>query len=401
VGRQVVREWRQDVVVAAGCLGLGLFFHAVVPEVRIGWWDDQPDPSFAVSAAVLALACLGQTQRRTRPLLGVSLGAAALATGPFLVGVTGLGVLLAFFDLLICAVVYGSRRGGRFVAGAAGAIVLAIAAASVSADGPRQALISLVNLTLLFLVPLLWGYEVRHHRDAAATERERAGQAQRMAELARAAAVVAERARMARDLHDVIAGQLSAIALQSEAALTMVDADPAVLRRVLTSVRENSVASLAEMRTMIGLLRSPGPDPDPRTAPATLTQLHGLLDSARASGLRVDITDDRGDATGPGGSVAAAVDLAAYRIVQESLTNAAKHAPGSAVRLALYEDDGELVIEVANDLVRGAPGGAGTGTGLLSLRERAHAAGGRLEAGPDGAGWRVRAVLPRVPAGPA
>ncbi|MGH3786431.1 MAG: sensor histidine kinase [Pseudonocardiaceae bacterium] len=391
-----ITAWCQrlrDPAIATGLLAFGLFLDAVVPEVRIDWGTDQADPPWMASAALLILACLGSTQRRSRPLLGLCLATAALVTSAFLIGMTNLAVLLVLFDLLYCAVLYGSRRSAQLVAGGCVASVVAIASVSLLAGGPRAALISMINATLGLFVPVLWGYEVRHHRGAAAAERERAAQAHQMAQLARDAAVAAERARMARDLHDVIAGQLSAIALQSEAALTLVDADPAVLRRVLTSVRQNSVASLAEMRTMIGLLRSPGPDPEPRTAPATLAQLDALLGSARASGLRVDVVDDR-----VGAAPTAVVDLAAYRIVQESLTNAAKHAPGSAVRLVLRDAGDALVIEVANDLVPGTPQAGGTGMGLLGLRERARAAGGRFEAGPDGTGWRVRAVLPREPA---
>jgi signal transduction histidine kinase len=212
-----------------------------------------------------------------------------------------------------------------------------------------------------------------------------------VAELDRAAAVAAERARMARDLHDVIAGQLSGIAIQSEAALNLPDPDPAVLRRVLTAVRRDSVAALTEMRAMIGLLRSDGADDgDPRTAPAGLDRLDALVETARATGLRVEVDDRRPDDA----HVPAAVDLAAHRIVQEALTNAAKHAPGSDVRLVLALHDGTLLIELTNDLVPGAPPGDGTRTGLLGLAERASAVSGSVQAGPDGGRWRVRATLP-------
>jgi signal transduction histidine kinase len=159
-------------------------------------------------------------------------------------------------------------------------------------------------------------------------------------------------------------------------------------------VRRDSVASLAEMRTMIGLLRTDGAgDSDPRTAPAGLDRLDALLESAGGTGLRIEVDDARGG----GVELPAALDLAAFRIVQESLTNAAKHAPRSRVRLHLDDHDGELVIEIENDLVPGAPAGGGTGTGLLGLNERAGAVGGTVTAGPDGGRWRVRAVLP-VPA---
>jgi signal transduction histidine kinase len=189
----------------------------------------------------------------------------------------------------------------------------------------------------------------------------------------------------------VIAGQLSGIAIQSEAALNLDDPDPATLRRVLTAVRRDSIASLTEMRAMIGLLRADGAgDADPRTSPAGLDRLDTLLEAGRASGLRIEVDDRRPD----GVHVPAAVDLAAFRIVQESLTNAAKHAPGSGVHLCLDHRAGELLIELDNNLVPGAPRGGGTGTGLLGLGERATAVGGNVQAGAEGPRWRVRAALP-------
>ena len=208
---------------------------------------------------------------------------------------------------------------------------------------------------------------------------------------------------MARDLHDVVAGQLSAIAIQSEAALTLPDADPATQRRLLEAVRTGSVSALDEMRAMIGLLRAgdaidAGPDADARTAPTGLDELGALLDAGRASGLSIDVDDRRP----PADPLPAAVDLTAYRIVQESLTNAAKHAPGSTVSLRLGRADGTLTVELANAVgsARG-PDAGGTGTGLLGLRERAAAVGGTVRAGADRGTWTVRADLPTTVPAPA
>lgn len=381
----------RDLGVASGVLAAGLLLVLAVPDAAVTWWPHGNLPRWADGPALL-VACIGETQRRSRPLLGLAIGVAALTAGPLVVGLTGFGVWIAFMDLLYCAVLHSSRRVSWAVIGAAGTVLVVASGGSLLAGGTSAAVMILLNLSLPRGVPVLWAYEVRHHRELADVERDRAEQSRRMAELDRATAVAAERARMARDLHDVIAGQLSAIAIQSEAALTLPDPDPATLRRVLTAVRRDSVACLAEMRTMIGLLRSDD-DADTRTAPAGLGQLHTLLRTAGAAGLAVELDDQRpGDA-----HVTAAVDLAAYRIVQESLTNAAKHAPSSPVRLGLRHTGGDLVIELANDLVPGAPSGGGTGLGLLGLAERARAVGGQVVAGPDGSQWRVRAVLPRQP----
>ncbi|WP_345606094.1 sensor histidine kinase [Pseudonocardia adelaidensis] len=385
------RERVEDALYVAGFLALGVLLYLVVPDVAIRWGDG-PEPSAWTVLGLLAVAALGHTQRRVRPVLGLAVALAALL-GMAQVAFVPLAVMMVIGDLLYCAVLYTSERLSWTVAGATAAVAGGAALVSLVAEGGRAAVLVILNLGLVLAVPVLWGREVRLHRGQAAAERERAEQAARMAELDRAAAVAAERARMARDLHDVIAGQLSGIAIQSEAALNLPDPDPAVLRRVLQSVRRDSVASLAEMRTMIGLLRADGAgDADPRTAPAGLDRLGALLESAVGTGLRIEVDDARGAADLP-----AAVDLAAFRIVQESLTNAAKHAPGSRVHLRLADHEGELVIEIENDLVPGAPPGGGTGTGLLGVHERAGAVGGTVAAGADGDRWRVRAILP-VPA---
>jgi signal transduction histidine kinase len=377
---------REDLGYAAVYLAAGLLL-AFLPEFRVAWGT--PDGDGWADALAVALACLGVTQRQARPLLGLALGAAAVALGAVLTQAVGVGVVVVFADLLYSAVRFGSHRASRAV-GVGAAVLLALATlAGLLSDGPAAAVRVLLTLSMVLAVPVLWAREVRQHRELADAEHERAEQARRVAELDRAAAVAAERARMARDLHDVVAGQLSGIALQSEAALTVADAPPATLRRVLADVRRDSVAALGEMRAMIGLLRADVP-PDPRTAPAGLDRLDALLAGARARGLRVRADDARA----PGAPLPAAVDLTAYRIVQEALTNAAKHAPGSAVEVLLRATGGELAVEVRNDLVPGAAPGGGTGSGLAGLAERARAVGGRVTAGEADGRWSVRAVLP-------
>jgi signal transduction histidine kinase len=196
---------------------------------------------------------------------------------------------------------------------------------------------------------------------------------------------------MARDLHDVIAGHLSAIAIQSGAALAMAE-DPRTARTVLTSVRQNSVHALAEMRAMIGLLRADAKaHDDETTAPARLAELSRLVASARAGGMRVTV-----ESTVDGEELPVAVDLTAYRIAQEALTNTMKHAPGGQVRIQIAKRAGMLTVEVGNDLHPEAAAAAnqGNGHGLLNMRARAGAVGGTLSAGPVGTSWLVRAELP-------
>jgi signal transduction histidine kinase len=400
VGRGLTgRRWLDDALRAVGFLAGGLLVWSVVPEVAASWWEHPIEIGPTATVLIMAVASAGLAARSAHPLIGLSVTTGVLLVGILGIGTSPLGVMACFADALYSAVLLGSRRAAWTVSGLAAAIAALTSLLSLVSDGGRAALLALLNMGMLLAVPVFWALEVRRHAETAEAERTRAEQADRLAELGRAAAVAAERARMARDLHDVIAGQLSAIAIQSEAVLSIPDPGPAVLRRVLTSVRRDSVASLAEMRTMIGLLRADGSaDTDPRTAPAGLDRIDELLTTARATGLDVTVTDHRP----PDTALPAATDLAAYRIVAEALTNVAKHAPGSPVALDLSQDAAGLTVEVTNPLVRGAAPGGGTGTGLLGLHERATAVGGSVTAGPVTTGtggdrWRLRAVLP-VPA---
>ncbi|MEV1292331.1 histidine kinase [Pseudonocardia sp. NPDC049635] len=385
----------RDAGVAAGWFTFGVLLMWLLPEMRIAFSGGEPGPAPS-AVLVLAVACTGSVLRRTRAPVGLAIATVALVGGALWEGRTEIGVLLVFSDLLYCAVRHPPRRTARAVAITAGVVVVLLAAVTLVFQGGRLAVLHLFNLVLLVGVPTVWGLEVRRHEDLAAAERARAEEAARAVARERDAAVAAERARMARDLHDVVAGRLSAIALHSEAALQP-GADPELVRRALATVRESGVAALGEMRTMIGLLRDTGPH-DPPTAPARLTELAGLLAEARAGGLSVRCDDERP----PGTELGAPVELAGFRIVQESLTNAAKHAPGAPVAVRLGIDDDALAIEIRNGR-GGSPTPAGPalhgGTGLAGLDERARAVGGTLSAGPDGEGWLVRATLPIDPPG--
>lgn len=382
--------------------------------------------------------------------VGVAAGAAALGQGSM-----GLPLILVLAELLYNGVRYGSRLVSRALMAMVAALTLAVVVtAAIMSHDWRLTFVAAVTVVGILVIPVWWAMEVRQQRELAEAERVRAEQMARIAELDRRAAVSAERSRMARDLHDIVAGQLSAIAIQSEAVLAMADGDPDTVRTVLRSVRENSLASLAEMRAMIDVLRADETegDVDARTAPPRLRDLTGLIESARAAGVRVEMVmeglpDGRDDVDAGAGDAAAdlpaAVDLTAYRIVQESLTNTVKHAPGSRTRVRVHRGGDRLVVEVVNELTRAASnaGAAATaegggdssavvsgdgrgfgdedarglpdgrshaevtarsdtdsgehvGAGLVSMRERAQIVGGSLSAGRFGNGWRVRAELP-------
>jgi signal transduction histidine kinase len=243
----------------------------------------------------------------------------------------------------------------------------------------------------LATVPILLGVVVRVRRSGARqlAEQERRHSGER--------ALLEERQRIARELHDVVAHHMSVIAIQAEAAPYKTAAPPPELVESFGEIRASALAGLTELRRVLGVLRTG----DPGTAPQPgLADLEGLLDSARSGGVSVTVT-----CSGNPGTLPEGVDLSAYRIVQEALSNAMRHAPGSHVQVDVaYQGDG-LAIEVRNDAVARVLAGsraraaeslaAGGGHGLVGMRERATMLGGSLAAGPTGdGGFRVSAVLP-------
>jgi signal transduction histidine kinase len=374
------------ILVAVVLFGLGSVILAAGLPTLASLGGHELPPEHPVRVLTLAVLCAGELLRQRAP--GIALAVALVIAGVELTYGVSLATVIVLTDLLFATTVFGSRRTSQLVVSATGAVVLVLVVVSImSAHGLRDAVVGLLEACSLPLIPVWWGMNVRHHREAAADERARADQLARIAELDRNAAVQAERARMARDLHDVIAGHLSAIAIQSEAVLSTVDRDPAATRRVLESVRENSVQSLTEMRAMIHLLRSSDESTVERTAPARLRDIAQLLESARAAGLDLDAHMDVED------ELPVAVDLSAYRIVQEALTNVVRHAPGARASVRVGRADSTLVVEVLNERTRSTVE-SGPGHGLLNMRERAQAVGGVLVAGPYAQGWRVRAELP-------
>src|SRR5215472_3731304 len=206
-------------------------------------------------------------------------------------------------------------------------------------------------------------------------------------------ALLEERQRIARELHDVVAHHMSVIAIQAEAGPYKVADPPPELVESFGEIRASALSGLNELRRVLGVLRSDQPDTMPQPG---LEDLPGLLDSARAGGVTVTST-----VTGPPRPLPEGVDLSAYRIVQEALSNAMRHAPGSEVRVRLYYGEAVLVIEVRNNGCGAAAGGQqakaglGSGHGIIGMRERAAMLGGHLEAGPTGDDeFLVTAALP-------
>lgn len=203
--------------------------------------------------------------------------------------------------------------------------------------------------------------------------------------------VTDERLRIARELHDVIAHSISMINVQASVALHVIDAQPAQARAALITIKAASHDVLRDLRDTLGVLRDIDAAEDRAPVPR-LDELDALVANVRRSGVDVTLLG------GLPGRLPAQVDLAAYRIIQEALTNVVRHAPGAATRVALSRETMALVVDVENDSPARAgdpPERAGVGFGLIGMRERVRAAGGDLETGPTrGGGFRVTARLP-------
>jgi signal transduction histidine kinase len=230
----------------------------------------------------------------------------------------------------------------------------------------------------------VWGFGVGLRRRAADVARVAAG-----AELERAAAVDAERARIARELHDVVSHSLSLVAIQTQAVRRRLGPEAAREAADLEGVERAARDALAEMRRLLGVLRSDGDDAPLAPQPG-LDQLDGLAAAARAAGLAVDVAVE-----GEAGPLSPGVDLAAYRIVQEALTNVRRHAGASRATVRVRHAPGALDVSVCDD-GRGLPDVARGGRGLVGMRERVALYGGTLAVvpGDGGRGVCVRAVLP-------
>ncbi|MEU9121877.1 histidine kinase [Streptomyces sp. NPDC048506] len=395
----VGRPHRLDVLIAGGGLLCGLLLWSL--DLHGG----PPQLGLPPSLTLVSLTAMSGAEllRRTAPMTALAVAVPALALD--ICAGTLVATVLMFTDVLYAAVLYGPAGAARRIP-LHSVLVTVVAAIALTAlwQNP-QVVMAVIGIALITIAPAWTGIITRNHRDAAQSARLRAEQIALLAEMDRAQAVAGERARMARELHDMVANHLSAIAIHATAAQSI--DDPAATREALGVIRENSVQGLAEMRHLIGLLRDPKATEyaeEPAATPS-LAGLDALITQARTNGGSSGLTFVLDDARGPEGPAdepgpASPAELAAYRIVQESLTNALKHAAPGEVRVRLaHERGGALTVTVRSPYAdRPGPRAPGSGTGLVGMRERIALLGGAFEAGPEsgpaGRVWLVRAALP-------
>jgi signal transduction histidine kinase len=369
---------RRDLLFAAAAFAGGLVLLSSGAAIPRGF------PDWALALPLLVTS-VGVAVRRRAPVLALVLGIVAicgdLAIGP------SLGTVLIFTDNLYAATLYGPRRIINWLLVVT--TVIAVVAGGVGmflTDDWRILPVIVVQVGLLLTTPVLTAIIIRQHRDQATAERVRAEQVARLAELDQQAAVNAERTRMARELHDMIANHFSAIAIQSTAVLSRKDLGAQAVHEVLASIRENSVQGMAEMRTMIELLREEGAEAE--ATRRRLADSADLVERSKQSGVVTELS-----VSGAPRELPASVDLAGYRIIQECLTNVLKHGDNQASIVISYE--AERVMVTVDNPVNGRKSDLpGSGAGLIGMRERTALVGGEFEAGPYEGGWRVRAALP-------
>ena len=368
-----------DALLALAVTGAGL------AEIWVPFESRQGDGSAVATAAAAVLAGLALTQRRTHPLVACL---AVLAVFPAVALVAPLYV--AFFAQFLPMAVavfsvarYGEGRAPYFGAAGAAAILLGVDLFVEELRSPGEIFFHWSVFTLV------WGsgFGLRRLEQRARESTRRAIDAEVAAAERAAAAVVEERTRIARELHDIVAHSVTMMVVQAGAAEQVVDDDPAYVRRALATIRDHGTGALAEMRRVVAMLRD-ADEPGALAPQPGLAAVSDLVADARSAGLDATLT-----LSGDRRPLPAGVDLAAYRIVQEALTNVRRHAAATCVQVALTYGDDDLRIEVTDDGVGSSdPRG---GHGLVGMRERVLVYGGRLDtASSRGAGFVVRAVLP-------
>jgi signal transduction histidine kinase len=337
--------------------------------------------AFDVGAAALVILAAGALAARRRhpvAVLALVFGTTLLY---FVLGYDPGPIWIALIVAYYTAIVQG-HRVAAWITAAAGFLIFPWLD-FVLFDRPAPSLLSLAALAAWLLVLLGIGEAVR-------IRRERAAEAVRIREEEARRRASEERLRIARELHDALGHHLSLINVQSGVALHLNEELPEQTRNSLSAIKEASKEALTELRSVLDILRQEG-ERAPRSPTSTLARLDDLVAQAAAAGLEVRTETDGQIRPLPFG-----VDIAAFRIVQEALTNVARHAGPATASVRLTYGDRDLTVEVDDD-GRGpqSHASAGTGKGIVGMRERVAALGGDLEAGPRPAGgFRVRARLP-------
>ena len=338
--------------------------------------------------AVVIVAPILTHRRFPRASVAVCLSAVAIFAVGRYVAYPGYAIFVLTFDIAL-----HSDEQVSVPTLFASAVVLGVA---VDLQPAKVAVLTTYLLSEIFVgAAWLIGWNLRRRRARWAELQARTDRLEREHEEEARRAVTEERLRIARELHDVIAHSMSVIAVQSAVGHHVIDAQPAEARQALAAIEATSRSALTEMRRLLGVLRQEGEPRGSLTPAPGLADLSALVSQVRDAGLQVWINVE-----GQRGSVPPGVDLSAYRVIQEALTNVIKHAGSAAATVTIRYRDDSVTVEIANQApaapaARIAAPRTGSGHGIIGMRERVAVFGGEFSAGPrpDG-GFLVRACFP-------
>jgi signal transduction histidine kinase len=322
----------------------------------------------------------------------------AVVAGSTAVTVAGLGYLpslLLIGPAMVALFSLAARTNRRTANSFAAAIIIVLVCVTLATEQAQQSIIlKTASPAALLLLPVALGTITRMGRDYVALLRSRAENAERTREQEARSRVAEERIRIARDLHDVVAHHLALANAQAGTAAHIARTHPDQAREILSELTSTTSAALRELKATVGLLRQ-GDDAEAPTSPAPgLAQLPELAESFASTGLCVEV-----ESVGTPRPLDPGVDLTAFRIVQEALTNVKKHAATEKARVQLTYSDDRITVTVTDEAAaqqsKTQAASASSGFGLIGMRERAQSVGGRLRAGrrPEG-GFQVAAELP-------
>ncbi|MEV4566240.1 histidine kinase [Nonomuraea sp. NPDC049419] len=397
-----VAAWvREHPVAADGALAVLLAVISLIALFVRAPIEHMPPPG-PLAVLLVLLVTLPLTWRRRHPLwinLGVGAVSAVYGASPYpdLVTPVALGGVVALYTMVAWC--------GRTVSVVVG-VLTGLSVAVVSLVPATDAdLLDVAFTALLLAGAWVLGDSARIRRAYTAELEARAELLARERDFEARRAVAAERARIARELHDVVTHHVSMMVVQAEAGPVLAERDGEAAERTFDTIAGIGRQAMTEMRRLLGVLRDedqPGEEPAREGAFAPqpgLAQVPDLIDQARRAGVRAELQMD-----GRSGPLPAGVDLSAYRIVQEALTNVVKHAAGARVRVRVRHTDRDLHIEVHDEgspsehdgrVMNGEDRDGSGGQGLIGMRERAHLFGGELTAGArPGGGFAVIARLP-------
>ncbi|MGN7970181.1 sensor histidine kinase [Microbacterium sp. 22296] len=370
------RAWLVDVVIAV-LVVVPSFAPVPFPELRPG------SPLVHVLVVLPALLLpLRRRWPRVTLVVCIALYVAALALGTLAPG-AALAVVIAAYSM-------ADRIGRREAAPVAIAAVTGLVGASIVVTQTTGLDTRFLQVGLTVALAGALGDAARSRRAYVAAVLERARRAEQTRDAEARRRVSEERLRIARDLHDAVAHQISVISLNAGVASSALETRPDKAREALSTIRTASRDVLAEIGSMLAVLRTPD-DVDGRDQPG-LARLADIVESVRVAGWEVVVRDDRD----PADQLPLGVDIVAYRVVQEGLTNALKHGTARRVHVLLRREGDDIEIVVTNPLDRAESGTppSPSGFGLIGLRERVESAGGLLDAGPAPGGYRLAARLP-------